>query len=106
MASFTLDDIRAAADAKYGSTDIEFGSDVLVLRNALKLSKEERKELMATQDKINDGADQDDLVIEALKLVAADKAVAQKFLDLVAGDMTVLSEVFSRYTQGTQAGEA
>jgi hypothetical protein len=106
MATFTLDAIRDAAEAKYGSTDIEFDGKTLVLRNALKLSKSERKELTSLQDNINDGGDQEELVGNALKLVAADAKVAQEFLDLVGDDMTILAEVFDAYIKGTQAGEA
>lgn len=106
MSSFSLDDIRTAAEAKYGSTDITFGEDTLVLRNALRLSKAERKELMSLQDKIDAGEDQEDLVVGALTLVAKDKAVARKFLKAVGDDMAVLSEVFQKYTGETQVGEA
>lgn len=105
MASFTLDDIYAAADAKYGSTDIPFGDDTLVLRNALRISKEERKALTSIQEKVKE--DPLDSMSEAITIAAADKAVAAKFLkDIVKGDAAILAIVFDKYTGDTQVGEA
>lgn len=104
MASFTLDDIRAAADAKYGSTDIPFGDETLVLRNPLRLSKEERKALTSIQE--SEDADAEDSMIEALTIAAADKAVAKRFLKEVNGDAGVLAVVFEKYTGEAQTGEA
>jgi hypothetical protein len=105
MASYTLDDIRAAADTKYAATEFPFGDDTLVLRNALRLSKEERKELNKIQDSIKE--DPEDGMVKALMLVTADKAVAQKFIDeVVAGDTALLATVFDLYIGGPEAGEA
>ena len=105
MASFTIDDIRAAADKKYAATEFPFGDDVLVLRNALRLSKEERKELTSIQDGIKE--DPEAGMEKALKIAAADKKVAEKYLkEVVAGDAAILATVFDFYTGQTQAGEA
>lgn len=109
MATFTLDNIRAAADAKYGSTDIQLDDkDTAVLRNPLRLSKAERDELAGLQDKLDgdDGLDQGDVLADAIRLVAKDKKVAEKLIDEVDGDLAVLASIFETYTKGTQAGEA
>lgn len=105
MASFTLEDIHAAADKKYASTEFPFGDEVLVLRNALRLSKEERKAMTDIQDSIKE--DPDAGMEEALKLAAKDKAVAEKFIkDVVKGDTAILATVFDLYTGQTELGEA
>lgn len=107
MASFSLDDIRAAAEARYGSTDIELGDTTVRLLNPLRLPKQKRDDLSALQDKLSaDGADQEALMSEAIRLVAdADKA-ADQLLGAVGGDLAVLAEIFDRYGKGTQVGEA
>ncbi|MYT31750.1 MULTISPECIES: phage tail assembly protein [unclassified Streptomyces] len=107
MASFSLDDIRNAAEAKYGSTDIEIGGDTVRLLNPLRLAKDARTKLSALQDHLGtDGADQEELLSEAIRLVAEHPKAAEKLLDAVNGDLAVLAEIFDRYGKGTQAGEA
>lgn len=107
MSSFSLDDIRSAAEAKYGNTDITFGNDTLVMLNPLRLPKEKRTELTKIQESASaDDADQAEVLADAIRLVATNQAVANRFIKAVDGDLTVLSEVFSRYTEKDQAGEA
>jgi hypothetical protein len=107
MAAFSLDDIRAAAERKYGSTDIAFGEDTVRLLNPLRLPKQKRTDLSALQDKLSeDGADQEALMSEAIRLVAESDKAAGKLLDAVNGDLAVLAEIFDRYGKGTQVGEA
>jgi hypothetical protein len=109
MATFSLDDIRAAADAKYGSTDIQLDEKTtVVLRNPLRLSKDERGELAGLQGKLvgDDDLDQGDVLADAIRLVAKDKKAAEKLIEQVAGDLAVLASIFETYTKGTQAGEA
>ncbi|MCM8548823.1 phage tail assembly protein [Streptomyces sp. STCH 565 A] len=109
MATFSLDDIRAAADAKYGSTDIQLDEKTtVVLRNPLRLSKDERDSLAGLQDKLDgdNDLDQGDVLADAIRLVAKDKKVAEKLIEQVAGDLAVLASIFETYTKGTQAGEA
>lgn len=108
MATFSLDDIRAAAEKKYGSTDIELGDgDVLSLVNPLRLPKEKRTTLTKIQDSANeDGADQGDVMREAIRIVASDASKAERFLDIAGDDLALLATVFSTYTEGGQMGEA
>lgn len=108
MATYTLDDIRAAAERKYGSLDIDLGDGQGVeLVNPLRLAKTKRDELLQLQDKLNeDGADQAALLERALILVARTEAQGKKLVRAANGDLTILVEVFTRYTEETQAGEA
>ncbi|MFG1602846.1 phage tail assembly protein [Actinoplanes sp. NPDC049265] len=107
MSSFMLDDIRAAAEVKYGSTDIDLGTRVVKLLNPLRLPKKQRAALIAVQEKLNAGdADQEALLSEALSLVTETPAAAQALLAAIGDDLAVLVEVFSRYSEGTQVGEA
>jgi hypothetical protein len=107
MSTFTLDDIRAAADAKYGSTDIDLGDRVVKLLNPLRLPKTNRNKLREVQDQLGaEDADQEQLLADALALVAESPAAAKRLLTELGGDLGLLVEVFGRYTEGTQVGEA
>jgi len=115
--TLTLDDIRASVGKKYASTDIEFGGSAeLVLRNPLRLPKEDRKALMGLQDDFDSKEGEDELdapkaaMQKAILIAAADKAIAKEFLKVAAeveGDeLPILTEVFSTYMGEGQAGEA
>ncbi|WJN62714.1 tail assembly chaperone [Streptomyces phage phiScoe15] len=107
MSSFSLDDIRSAAEAKYGSTDITFGDDVCRLLNPLRLPKEKRAELISIQSKLDgEDVDQEQVLADAIKLVAESEKAADKLLAAVGGDLAVLAQIFEHYGKGTQAGEA
>ncbi|WP_327292443.1 phage tail assembly protein [Streptomyces sp. NBC_01198] len=108
MTAFSLDDIRAAAEAKYGSTDIDLGGENIVrLLNPLRLAKAARARLVAIQDELGeDDADQEALLSEALVLVAETPGKGKALLKAVGDDLAVLASLFERYSEGTQAGEA
>lgn len=108
----TLDDIRAAAEAKYGSFDIELGEGrTLIMRNPLRLTKAERAELGDLQSDVNkddetESADQEEVFAKIITLVAANKATAEEFLAAVGDDLTVLVETIQGYQKAAQMGEA
>ncbi|MFE7480022.1 phage tail assembly protein [Streptomyces sp. NPDC057552] len=107
MASFTLDSIRTAAEAKYGSTNIELGEETIRLLNPLRLPKASRTALSNLQDRMGaDDADQEELLSEAIRLVAEHPKAAERLLSAVSGDLAVLAEIFDRYGRGAQVGEA
>lgn len=107
MASFSLDDIRSAAEAKYGSTDIELGDETIRLLNPLRLAKAARNQLTKLQDLMGgEDADQEELLSEAIRLVAEHPKAADKLLTAIGGDLAVLAEIFDAYGKGTQVGEA
>lgn len=108
MSAFTLDDIRAAAEAKYGSTDIKLssGNEVRLL-NPLRLPKEKRAALQGLQEAMEaEGSDQEEELARAIHLIAATPAQADALLAEVDGDLALLATIFERYTEGAQVGEA
>lgn len=108
MANFTLDQIRAAAEAKYGSTDIELSDGTIAsLLNPLRLPKTSRDALADIGDRF-DAEDADPAAIfeDALRLAAGNKASVEKLIEEIGGDLAVLSQVFEDYTSGAQVGEA
>lgn len=107
MATFSLDDIKAAAEAKYGSTDVDLGTDgVMVLVNPLRLDKAKRAALQKIQDSGDENEDQGDVMRKALRLVTSTPAVTEKFITFAGDDLALLATVFESYTDGVQVGEA
>lgn len=109
MAStFSLDDIKKAAEKKYGSTEIDLGDEGKVsLVNVMRLPKERRDALLKIQDGMKeDGADQEGGLKAILRLVAATEKQADKLLDAAGDDLAVLVTIFERYSAGTELGEA
>lgn len=119
MASFTLNDIHKAAEAKYGSTDFELEDGFTVkLLNPLRLSKTNRDALIALQETLNDEkpavegeekpepVDQQLVLQDSIRLVADSETGATKLLDSIGDDLAALVTIFGMYSDGTQAGEA
>lgn len=111
--SITLDSIRAAADAKYGSFDIELtDGSVTKLLNPLRLHEDARAELkvvsglLANSTEDTESVDQVDLFQRAIRCVAETPAQAEALLTAVGRDLAILAEIFAGYGEGTQAGEA
>lgn len=108
----TLDSIRQAADAKYGSYDIDLGEGtILRLLNPLRLSEEKRAELKAVQKLLTDStededADQVDLFQQAIVVVADSADKAGRLFEAIGRDLALYAEIFAGYGEGTQVGEA
>lgn len=134
MAEFTLDDISAAAEHKYGDLVV---TGVCTLRNALKLPKTERRALKALQEQANvlqaddldstdetaaakaqekvdgileENEDREEALMRTLRgmieTVADTKGGANALLKQVGDNDTVLLELIERYGQVSQPGEA
>ena len=113
MSKFTLDDIRNAAEAKYGSMDIPVGDVLVRLLNPLRLTKEKRSALIAAQKDLQveeegdiPDIDQVELFQGILRLVAENESQAEVLITALGDDLAVLAIVFEMYSKGTQAGEA
>lgn len=120
MATMTLDDIRSAAEAQYGSLDIEVDGELVRLLNPLRMTKKARKELTDLQkqlsalkgdedDKDGEGAsiEEQEALIDAMLVAVADtKAGGRKLVAAFGDDLGQKMFVFEKYSEGTQAGEA
>jgi hypothetical protein len=107
VSQFTLDDIRAAAEKKYGNVDISFDGNTVTLLNPLRLDHAKRAALSALQDELNDSdGDQAELLRKGILLVAQNAEYGQRLIDTIGEDLTVLAQVFASYGEGVQAGEA
>ena len=102
MPSFTLADIQAAADKKYGPVTITLeGDDVVTLTNPLRLSKANRDKLQALDD-------EDDVEIKLTGVIkaVASQADAKRLLAAVGGDLATLAQIVTDWQEATQVGEA
>lgn len=108
MASFTLDDIRTASEAKYGSTDIDLPDGTKVrLLNALRLSSDDRASLKGMQARLDqDDADEAVILADAIRTVADTEVGARKLLEAVGDDLATLATIFEKYSEGSSLGEA
>lgn len=107
MPSFTLADIQAAADEKYGPTVIELEDGPVVLVNPLRMSKATRQKFMALgQPKEGEAEiDVDEKLAEMIRL-ATKPADAKRLLAAVGGDLAQLKEIVELWTKASQLGEA
>lgn len=113
-----LDTIRASIKKKFDSFDIEFGDDVLKLRNPIRLPEKSRDALLAAVEglgKKEEGEEDTTLasIREIVRIVASDSAVAERFLaaaseaseDAEDDEILILSDVLSSYMEDQNVGE-
>jgi hypothetical protein len=105
-----LEDIRAAAEKKYGSFPIELSEDSTVtLLNPLRLSKASRKKLLSFQETANDEdaeQDQEDMIEDMLRLVCESEKAGDLLIAAVDGDLAVMMSIFEEYQETVSLGEA
>lgn len=108
MSSYTLADIVAAADAKYGNVEVELSDgSVNTMINALQLPKEKRKQLGEFQKEMDaEGSDDRAILERCIVLVSKDPKQAAKLISEIGGNLAVLAELFHTYGKQTQVGEA
>lgn len=108
MKTITLDSIRAAVEAKYASYDVEYAEGKTVrLLNAIRIDKDKRAKLLDLQRALKEeGADQAALLADCIRAVADHRGRADELIKAMGGDLAMLIELFSAYSEATQVGEA
>lgn len=102
MPTITLDDIRQAAEEKFGNTVIPCKGGDVELLNPIRLKKAVRDELTSL-DEIED-LDAEEKLERIIHLAAKTEAQAKR---LVASlDLAELATVVEMWTRGQQVGEA
>lgn len=128
--AFTLDDIRAATEEKFGSFDIELPGGELKLRNPLRMSKEERAEFsrlqkalrpaepkkddegqeveveLTEEQEVAQETEQIDKIRAILTCVAESSTLAKELINVLGDDLGQTATVFRLYSEKVQAGEA
>lgn len=114
MATFTLENLREAADRKYAPTIIETPDRTYTLPNLLRLAPEKRSEiegLLADAEKyVDEDASGSDLneqieLFEKLLIAAEVDGKGQELLDLI-DDPAIVMDIVTEWLEATQAGEA
>lgn len=111
MSTFTLADIRAAAEKKYADVSIEVSEELTVkLINPLRLSEDRRNKLTGLQDRLNASAkgesDESQRALLEEGLCIASERDGELLVAAIDGDLTVLAATFEHYTGSVQVGEA
>jgi hypothetical protein len=110
--SFTLDDIREAADRQYAPVVIDLGEgDRCVMRQLLRLPQRTRDQVMEQLKLLEteEGVEADvevtiNAVTSVIKLVADDKG--PKLIKALDGDIAMMMQVLERWMEATSVGEA
>ena len=105
MANFSLDDIRAAAEKKYGATviDLDDGASITLL-NPLRVSKENREELLALEKE--EDLDVEDSTKRALELMVKSPGDYKRLITNFGDDLGMLATIMETHTASSQVGEA
>lgn len=101
MPSFTLADIQAAADKKYGPMVIDLGDSKVELVNPIRMSKDKRDKLTAL-----DTEEDVDKKLAAIVRLACSQRDAKALLDAVGSDLGALAEIVTEWSKSSQVGEA
>ncbi|MGL5825560.1 MAG: phage tail assembly protein [Nocardioides sp.] len=114
--TFTLDDIRDAADKKYGSTVFELGDHKVELLNPLRMEKEKRAELVKLQEESQARAkaseagedveerDEEQDIDGMLMLIAATEGQAREMIRAL--NLAEKMAAFELYSSEAEPGEA
>jgi hypothetical protein len=100
-----LDEIRAAADAKYGPFPIEFAGGTVTLLAPLRLPEKKREQLSGLLAQTeNDGLL--DRYREVIRLAAKPGDPVAPLIKDIGDDIGVLAELINEYGRRSQVGEA
>lgn len=105
MPSFSFDDIREAAERKFGPytiTGLEGGDVTLV--NYLQLDKSKRDKIDGLDDDAEKSAD--DRLTEVIRLAAKTPADSKRLLAAAGNNLALLRSVIDGWTEASQVGEA
>ncbi|WP_413800091.1 phage tail assembly protein [Streptomyces iranensis] len=105
MTRVTLDDIRRAAEAKYGDFDIALPDGATVtLRSPLRMSAEDRA-LLGDIEQLAAAGDTE-AITEALKIAAKTPEQGRRLLDAIGGDLAMAAVLFEQWAQAVSVGES
>jgi hypothetical protein len=108
---FTLDDLNAALEKKYGPFVFAVGKEKFVLKQVLRLDKETRLTVKAQLQMLEDKKDEleEDDVMSILKaiienVIEGDKA--DRLFELLDNDLVKVTILFEQWVGSAQPGEA
>lgn len=105
MNRVSLDEIRTAAEKKYGDLTVALPDGTTVtLRSPLRLSKQER-ELLGDVEQLA-GTGDPEVVTEALRIAAATPDDARRLLAALGDDLPAAAVLFEQWATAVSVGEA
>jgi hypothetical protein len=105
MSRVTLDEIRRAAEQRYGDFDVTLPDGTTVtLRSPLRLSREDRQ-LLGDVEQLADVGDAD-AITEALKIAAKTPEQGKRLLEAIGGDLATAAVLFEQWATAVSVGEA
>jgi endonuclease III len=106
---YTLADIRESLEKKYAPLSIDLGKGKVVLRNAMRLGKEERKEVQAlissakTEENTEDAVEELlDNVKAVIRLVADSEKGAETLIEEIGDDLAFALEIVNLWNGATR----
>lgn len=106
--SYSLTDLRNDLDREFAPVEIAVGKDKVVLRNMMRLGKDERQAVQDSIGQLQDNPDMpvDDILglVNAVFLAVADKGSV--LVDAIGDDLTLAMKILTAWTEATQPGEA
>lgn len=108
MATFTLDDLKTAAEKKYAPTVIQNGKDEYVLPNLLQVDSARRKKVLGLIEDLDKTEDMDEQlgVINEMLTILTEDGRGEELLALLGDNTALLMELFESWMEGAQVGEA
>lgn len=108
---FTLDDLNVALEKKYGPFVFSAGGEKFVLRQVLRLPKNQRdivKAQLETLDQKRDELSEDEMlaILKAVVGNVLEGYGADRLFDLLDNDLVKVTVLFEKWVERTQAGEA
>jgi hypothetical protein len=108
---FTLDDLNVALEKKYGPFVFSAGGEKFVLRQVLRLPKNQRdivKAQLETLDQKRDELSEDEMlaILKAVVSNVLEGYGADRLFDLLDNDLVKVTVLFEKWVERTQAGEA
>jgi DNA-binding transcriptional MerR regulator len=111
MKNISLADIREAIENKYASTTVDLGDETIELQNVLRLSKEDRKKVLALQEELSsdfegEKRDQEDVLSDIFRCICVTTGQANRLLRALGNELVLMVEIFQQYAEASQLGEA
>lgn len=114
---FTLDSMREEIEREFAPLKVDLGDAQVTLRNLLRLPKGERDAVYKLLDELaaDDAEDETglratersaDIALKIIPLVAESEKLGRQLVAAIEEDLALTLRVFSKWMEGTQAGEA
>lgn len=115
---FTLDSMREEIEREFAPFQVEMpGGKLLTLRNILRVPKKNRETVYEYLDQISEAQKDDEdtlgsteksaqIALQIIPLVADNEKLGRQLVEQIEDDLALTLRVFSKWMEGTQAGEA